>query len=585
MRNGVVTATAAALGTFVTPRDDDTWDVDEYISGTDRHAILYQNGRQVGPDTNLSTLPTAPDFTNNYGFRGNMAGSADEIMLADPTDGYVRLFCPNRVVQREADGGVQYPLRGFLSTQDPSSLKYKITKASDNSTVFDWANVGTYSTAVDPKGYTFTGRAARIDTPDADGYVAQVGREDGESGHRIVSNLSPVWLAGDVILWMGQSLMTNGAFATSGGSDAAPANCHFIHGTLGQGGTIVYANPYDRRQLAVLAGSPFAAFEASNTFSTNVPRAHIIGGQGGTFQKERSDLAGAKHQAQLDGIRHAGEDFGSFIKIDGQFEVTGGGVSAESTPSAILANIAAYPAQSIAEIQNAMALTGRPVKGLLCPLTAISGAADIYAELMRKTQWQMCKDNPDIFFWGPMCCDMDSDGTAYHWPVAQHVRQHQRLRWSWDLMMGRTVKDMRGPTLDHVAVNSTTQCTVYVANGSADSVDLINSTAKGDHRGGLRFSTTSDFSALIMPTGHSVGVASGGITPITFTFTAGTLSGGHIYVGGPYGAEPFNPDKLADVRANYSTLASMIVGIYTSPSVVVPIQPYYQVAGGDYISA
>ncbi len=566
------TAAGGAFSTSDTGLDDDSYCLEWAPSGSDKIVTLYHNGRRLGNQVVATQLSQAAPLTYKHGFRGSIpASSASEFTVGDPNSQLMaRLFAPNRVLQREANGSLNLKVRGKLTVQNPGSLQCRIDDAS-GSQLFDWTTLSNFST---DDQLNFKGNAPTIDTPPSAGIVFRVQRNDIVSSGHAVSPPSPIAKAGEVILWLGQSLEVNPLLATSGGALAAPADYWAIHGLIGtQVGNMSWPTPDTRRQFIPASNTPIATFGATaQNLTSAFPMCNIIGGRGATDATQRAP-GSDNYSAVLDGIDHAGGDFGSFIYIGGQYDLQD---TAKST---------AYTANVKAEVQALMAVTGRPVKGLLVPCTSVWGADDVRFEALNKSIWQACQDNPDLFFLGPYLLDIKHvSGDQYHFENGGYDEEMRRLAYLWNLMRGQSVKDLRGPKLFSVARNNDGQCTVTIDLNGADSVTLLNAAAHGDRRGGLRFSGSSSFATTYNPTGHSIGAVVAGKQAITYSFSDTPFSGGAAFVSGPYGSEPFNYDKLPDVRNDMANLASMLVGQYSGlPS--IPIQPFYQAAGlGDYVS-
>lgn len=564
-----VVGTNGSFGTFITLVNSDTVDLRWDMSGSSNIVSALLNGRKVGPDINITTLaPTLP-ITHVYGFRGNIAlDSVDEFMVGDPlSQGMISLFAPQRIQQMESDGAVNPKLYGELTMQDPESLEVEI-EDSTGASIAAWTTVANY--AFDEGDMSFAGDGPQISAPPSDGYRYRVRRNDIVGADVSYSNWSPITKAGHVVLFTGQSLETQMVSVTSGGSLAAPADSWFVHGWLGVGGTVTHANPYDRRQLKLTSNTPLATFAYTIQDNSSLfPFQAVLGGRGGTNTAER--LPGtANNDAQLDGITHAGRDVGSFVVIAGQFDLFDADL------------IDAFAANNNAIIDSVEDLTGRPIKGIIVPLTSVWGANDADSERLRKIMWQMCQDQPDRWFWGPPLMDLQHvGGDIYHFTNAAYNEQARRIAWSWNKMRAEVINDRSGIDIVSVTRDSDSQCTVTFELNGADDISLLNVAYAGDRRGGLRFAGDPDFATTYSPSGHTINAVVGTTQSVTYGF-AGSPFPVTCYVSGPYGTEPFNPDGDVTIRADYAGKASMLVGNYSGePS--VPVKPYYQEVGGDYV--
>lgn len=551
-------------------RLDDTIGRRYYKVGSTWLLDLYVNGHKIyeGYDVTSKSVP----ITFKHGFQGNLAtsgaapgGVIDDFESGDPaTRSMIWLDLPLRVANAKANGDVVLKLPGRYSGTAPAGLKYSLVNFATGAVVAGHDNVDVASFvagAGEFAGYTATIASASVPAT----FYVKVTWTGLPSGGEAV-DYSPVLSKGRVLLTYGQSLMQEMIFKTSGVTLTAPANAW-----VAQGSVDYNAVEYQRRTLPVVDNSPTALLLKTIQDAQGAEPMCVIGAfKGGAKISER--LPGSTHfTALLEGIRRAGGDTDFMLITDGTFDVAS-------------ADRSTYIANQNAIVDAVEAEIGHSIKVVLCTIGSIWNSPVADCEALRFLQWKLCQDNPSRYKLGPYTMDLQhASGDQFHLTDVGYAEQARRMGWAINQMDGVANSDRIGPKILSVAKNSSSQITVTFDLNGATGLEIANSGYASDFRGGLRFAAASSFASPLSPTGATINAVVGTQQSVTYTF-AGTPFAGQAFVSGPYGSQPFNPENDTTIRADVANKASMLRGLFSGEP-AIPVQPYYQASGVNYVAS
>lgn len=552
------------------------------------------NGVEVSPSFDLTagSIPPGPP-----GARGNLPALAlDEFETGDSTTkGMLSLLDPGRISQRESNGTVINRIGGTFTLGTPASLTYSAVDVATNTDISGHSGAAVQSYV--PGTLSFTGKTAAITVPSPlTGYFIRAFRPDVviAATPAIAQSSGAVHYPGEVMLLTGQSIMTKLWNATSGGTLTA-TNCWRIDAAYGENAAIplVFPTAATRRYRQLAATTPLMDMAATyQTNGANVPMAFIMGGEGGTKISERvpggtvpAHGIETYYQCEADGVQHAGGNFAWAYNVAGQFDYAapdrGNYVSNFNT--IMLAHQAAV---------------GHAIKVIEEPITAIWGGTNADVEALRRIQtFQPINNTTITCYLGPYMLDQAQLDQYHFAATSNYAEEGRRAMWSRLKAEGYSTYDRTGPTLDSTTAptfNLAAQTVAVTFNlGPFTSLSMRNdgggalTTAAGalggDHRGGMRFWVSTPGGTEKYPSSVSIGTPSGGKCVVTWTFPALSFVAAP-FVGGPWGATPFNSFNNTTLRvaAQWNkvdgTGVNILEGVLSGePNVAVA--PYYNAAG------
>jgi hypothetical protein len=616
-------ATPIAAATAATQRDTtasniqleagDTFGIRHRKVGAAVYLDLYHNNHLVR--TGAFDFAAANAFLNGQvGFGLTTAWTTgnrmySDIWFGDPTTrAFITLNGSPRVRQTNANGSCTFYLWGEYSGSAPAALKWSLFDVTGGSSEVAVGNVTSVTltnlqtTAMVNGVGTWTAQytVAAADLPAR--FTHQVEWEI-TAGTTVVSK-SGVERKGVNLAYSGQSLQAKKV--TTNTSGATPS------GWLMDGTTENAAADSGRRTLKGRAtdwSSRFVAdFVSRAGISDSLTVGYISLGKGSTFFLDPVTPANGRsvgstiYTALTEGLARAGKRVAMHTETMGQYEAInfGGGISGGFAANATYRD--AVEAALIAawnDMEDRMGLARYSLPIVMTPLNqyyaatpSASRAADW--EAMRRFIWMMVKkyEGTRPIYEGPETYDQQHVQTdPYHTlDFTETMRREAALAAD---ILGYTSVNLNGPTIASVTkIDAQTVDVTFSLNSGGDTIEIVNANAiaASGYNGGLRFSTASSFSSLVNATGASVTST----TTIRFTFPASSFTG-TVYVGGPYGDNPFNPTQSggitsgSGINGNFATQACMIREHFADASPSVPLRPYYNPAfltsaANDYMS-
>jgi hypothetical protein len=558
-----------------------TGDVYEFYTDSTNHRLIpYMNGRQL---TLTTLIPTSGidistlTITGQNGIIGNAGttGALDDMEFGDTTMGMIRLYQPTRVAQREANGDLVLTLEGTYTKSDPAALKYNITTSAK-------VAVQTAQALQSPVigSGAFSGKAIQFTPAASTSYVTTVYRDDAVSGGVIKSH-GPYVMPGEIDFGYGQSNMGNSYAANSATVAWTPPANAFIYDvstTVNTPAGDSLIKPYTTTNSAVAA----ALYTLAGSYG-GVPVALIEGGVGSTTIEQRSPGGSSQAwwDALLNGIRMGGRRLRYGHWADGESNASG--------------SYATYASTFMSDLDLIDAQNGRPVVILMGEMGSYQLNGDTANntpwEAVRRIQAKLANDNPTRIKVASYRLDAQHLTSGSAVDSLHHSSDSYAIFWRRQMMMrayldGKSAYHLLGPSVVSVVKNSNTQVTVTFALNGMTGMRYIN-TAYGvggtEYHGGMRFASSA--ANLVIPANWdtvsapaTIGTPSGGQVTVTFTLTSAIA--GAIYVGLPWGENPYNPTNDNTVNLNFRTQASILAG-YISGEEDVGIQPFYCLAGAS----
>ena len=535
--------------------------------------------------------------TGFHGWLGNAASaSVDSHEAGDMTKvSRITITRNGRVQALESDGTCI--LRGTFeyTGRAPTALKSEIHLASDNSivagtaaqpvtfTVDDTTKTGTFQCAAfTPASATtqYFGRIYREDAVDYTGAAAQIG---GETGY---------FTGGLVILTMGQSLMSLSDAGTTVTTWAAPSPTPWTF-------TPIAGHPYTwghvsgalSTNYAGKANTPPAALLNTILAAYGSPVvSYITTAIGGTYVYDRAP-GGVQYEAAYTALKLQGLKPSFAIHQDGQQDV---------------ATVSNYAAKFSQIYPGLAALSGSTFPVFVIPLEAMWGYADAAVESVRRYQAFELPASDSRYHVAAFTMDLQHAASdSLHLTGDNFGETQRRVGWAVknNLNSGTYPNNRLGPSIASAArIDAQTIAVTLNLNGFTGlsaSAGLGTNGKTDQWNGGLRFGTAvgtsagvtksdgttavSTITTEVYPTNCVIGSPSGGQVVVTYTFASGTFPG-TAYIGGPYGANPFNRTNDATVNASFASLASMLLGTLSGETSVA-VQPYWSSTLNDYLSA
>lgn len=551
------------IGTNITPTINnlryehfDVWS-EVWNSGV---VSLYMNGRACNPPVDVTAhvgpIGTGVPLNGRFGAIGNIGASTYLDFWASSGDqAWIMGEAPHRTVQINDDGGGNWRIpityNGIIGRVD-----WALFDASDNSVAVAWAQVET------------TGDVINVSTNDAETpatFYYMLRRHLGNGNY--VYWRGPLQRLGPVIAGMGQSLESDVDRHTTSGTVTVPANCFRIDAQRD-----VIADSRSRRQLAIGSNVVPAHFAKAYNDISGLPFTLVAGGESSTSTTDR--LPGtAIYNALVDGIAHAGWLISLFFDTSGPND---------------LANAALYKINMVATFEPLVAMSGGTARVAINPMNKSWTNTDAQCQALRRAQWELCQERPDLFVYGVHVLDVRNLnslhlGTSTTDTLGSNAEFARRRGLLAALLLGDTALDYRGPQLVGFTKLDAQTLRWQFQVGDFDSIALPN-TASGNYHGGTRVSTSSALTSPIWPTGATVDASpSGGLQNITMTYPSGSFPGA-AYGGFGWGANPANPlQDSATNNTDWATKASYVVGVKSGmPN--IGARPYHG-ATVDYLMA
>lgn len=586
------------------------------IAGTD-YLQIYQNGRLTGPVNgvlattyythgmgyNLTTLVAAgmPAINGKNGFDGKIpAASIDWVEAADPTT-HFRLINTvfGRTMNVKADGSSVFVGSFKYTGPAPTALKYVWRNAADNSIAVGPASVTNF-TATDGTGTyalpPFTPMAANQ-------YFAQVYEDAnvvGDDGQPNVRMLDTPYLdVGKIVLSQGQSNMGNADSGTAGTSPTLPVQQY------------LYWPPVASANLDAAGHAPLVTNGAAGTSTKipawylayaapvmgNGPATYLAAGVGGTTVAQRGPGGSSGiYESVLSTINSMGGSIDHVRWADGESDVATAQAMYKAGVYTILDGLSAQCGYTVPVMMEGIGTIAVLAKG-----------NDVSCESMRRLQmFTMPAERPGQIIPAAFSLDLQHliAGTVsnLHFSNPSYGERTRRSALSLRNFRnpGTYTGNRLGPKLVSARRVDSTHIGVTFALGDftnmAMSAGMAYTAGKTDvYGGGIRFGT-----AVGTPSGATSATLTGGFLIPNGAPAVGTVSGGQVevtwpfasvpatvYVTGPYGQNPFNPDYTGTsdaIELDFANKASILQGTIAGEPTVA-IQPYWHTSGNDYLTA
>lgn len=547
-------------------------DIFEVEFAADETFVVKVNGREVSPAISYAGRGIAS--SGKFGFNGLLAvGGADDYMSCDKEDqAYLSLYFPSHVIQKNTNGSLTIHVTGEYNFYSPAQLKYSIYDIATGAALTNHNNLVLPNLSAGIGTFTGSIAVSAADMTGITNFKLEVRRE-GLTGGAIARAPTCYWRPGEVTVVDGQSNATRVLTLATVTVETQPTIDTAFRTDASAGIAI-----YTRRELQVSANTVIAVMHNRwNTIAVN-PTQTVVGGLSGSTIATRA-VGSIYHQAVRDAIMQAGGNAQNFINVDGENDALGG------------TDIATYSALITAKYADYADLVGHSIDVAMSPIGACfstSGGTDAEVEAMRKGQWALGQSSPTFVVGGyKMDLQHFTSGTTIdsnlHYDGDATGEYMRRALYALLFNRGLLANDRNGPLiLSAERVDAQTIRVFYELNG-ATALSLTNFSFAADYRGGMAFSSTTTFTATVMPIGATLGAVVGTTQTIDFSFNTGQWPS-TCYVRGPYGHNPFNPEDNAAIHLAMATKASMIQGLMTGEP-ALPVQPYYSLSGPDYLVA